>query len=73
MIDKVKSTFRWKGAVNRAEELLLVIKTQRGKLMQIETTIKQHHTYQVPEIIGWPISWGHKPYLDWISGSISHN
>ena len=70
MVPNVRSVFIWKGKIDHAKELLLVIKTERGKLKEVERAIRKHHSYEVPEIIGWPISWGHQPYLDWLSNSL---
>ncbi|MBI3999705.1 MAG: divalent-cation tolerance protein CutA [Candidatus Omnitrophica bacterium] len=71
MIPNVHSFFRWQGAIDHAAELLLIIKTNERHLKQVEKAIRKYHSYQVPEIIGWPITWGHKPYLAWISDSVS--
>jgi periplasmic divalent cation tolerance protein len=70
IVPSVSSVFSWKNKVDRAKELLLVIKTNQGRLKEIERTIRKHHSYTVPEIIGWPIAWGHKPYLGWIKDSL---
>ena len=56
--------------MDQARELLLVIKTDLRHLKEVEKTIRQHHTYEVPEIIGWPIAWGHAPYLKWLKDSL---
>ena len=70
IIPNVHSVFIWKNKVNQAKESLLMIKTDQGKLKEVERTIRAHHSYEVPEMIGWPIRWGHKPYLDWLSHSL---
>ena len=57
--------------MDHARELLLIIKTDLRHLKQVEKTIRECHTYEIPEIIGWPIAWGHQPYLDWLADSIS--
>lgn len=48
-----------------------MIKTEKKQLQKIKSEILKHHSYSVPEIIGWPIKWGSKTYLDWISKSVS--
>lgn len=70
IIPKVRSVFRWQGAVDRANEVLLVIKTNRQNLKRVERTIRKYHSYQVPEMIAWPIAWCHAPYLKWLMGSL---
>ena len=71
IIPGVNSLFWWKGSVDRAREFLLLIKTDRRQLSKVEKLIRDHHSYEVPEMIGWPIRWGHKPYLKWLSTSVS--
>ena len=71
VIPQVNSLFRWKGVVDQTHELLLIIKTDRRHLRQVEKTIRKYHPYEIPEIIGWPIVWGHQPYLRWLSDSTS--
>lgn len=63
----VTSIYRWKGAVEKSSERLLVIKTRRELFGGVETAIRARHPYEVPEIIALPVSEGHAPYLDWIS------
>ena len=70
IIPNIHSVFTWKNKIDQVKESLLIIKTDRRKLKEVERTIRAHHSYEVPEIIGWPISWGHKPYLDWLSKSL---
>ena len=70
LIPNVDSYFRWKGALDQAHELLLIIKTDSHHLKQVEQTIRTYHPYKVPEMIGWPIEWGHKPYLKWLRDSL---
>lgn len=69
MISGLKSFFWWNGKLNKENEVLLVIKTSKNSLSRLEKQLKSIHPYQVPEIIGWPIKWGEKAYLDWVSTS----
>ena len=63
----VNSVFRWQGKVERATEVLLLIKTTRERYGALEHAIKQLHPYDLPEIIAIPISAGDASYLRWIS------
>ena len=62
----VRSVYRWKGRVERAEEHLLLVKTKRGRLKALEAAVKRLHSYQVPEIIAMPIAEGSRTYLAWL-------
>lgn len=66
----ILSIYRWKGRVESAQEVLLIIKTTRNRLAAIERTIRRLHSYEVPEIIALGIASGSKKYLDWIEQSV---
>jgi len=71
IVPNLKSYFRWRGKLDQAKELLLIIKTDKRRLKNVETAIHKLHSYATPEIIGWQINWGSKPYLNWLSESVS--
>ncbi len=62
----VRSTYRWKGAVESAVEHLLLIKTSRKLLPKVEAEVKRLHSYEVPEFIALPIAAGSRTYLAWL-------
>jgi periplasmic divalent cation tolerance protein len=62
----VESHYRWKGKVEKARELLLLIKTTTRRLGALEREVKRLHSYEVPEFIALPIVAGSKAYLDWL-------
>jgi periplasmic divalent cation tolerance protein len=62
----VRSTFRWQSSVDHAIEWYCHLKTTRERLAALETLIRQHHPYEVPEIIATPIVGGSTAYLAWI-------
>ena len=70
IISGVKSIFWWAGKVDRANETLLVIKSQKRLLNQIIATVKKIHSYDCPEIIALPIIGGNKDYLKWVKDSV---
>lgn len=65
----VESHYRWKGKVEKARELLLLIKTTARRLGGLEREVKRLHSYDVPEFIALPIVSGSKAYLDWLDES----
>jgi periplasmic divalent cation tolerance protein len=66
----VKSVYRWKGKVESAREVLLLVKSARKQFAGLERAIKKLHSYDVPEIIALPIAEGSREYLAWIAESI---
>lgn len=67
----VRSIYRWKGRVETAREILLIIKTTRRHFAALERTVKRLHSYDVPEIIALPIAAGSSDYLAWIDECVS--
>lgn len=66
IVGPVKSVYRWKGRVESAREILMVIKTTRARFAELEKEIEKLHSYDMPEIIALPIRAGSKPYLKWL-------
>jgi periplasmic divalent cation tolerance protein len=64
------SIYRWQGVVERANEVLLLIKTTRTAYPRLETTIKENHPYQTPEIVALPVEAGLDDYLNWLAASV---
>lgn len=62
----VKSWYRWEGHLRQDEEVLLLIKTTRTRLAEVETAIRKLHPYELPEVIAVPITGGSARYLNWI-------
>jgi periplasmic divalent cation tolerance protein len=69
VVPGVVSVYRWKGAVERGEELLLVIKTRAERLGALRDALVELHPYELPELIALPVAFGHAPYLAWIDES----
>ncbi|MFH2092536.1 MAG: divalent-cation tolerance protein CutA [Pseudomonadota bacterium] len=65
-LSKIESFYTWKGDVCIDPEIRLTIKTKAELYPCLEAFIKEHHTYEVPQIIMVPIKDGSKTYLDWI-------
>ena len=69
ILPKGRSIFRWQGKVERATEVLLLIKTTAGRFTALRRAITMLHPYDVPEIIALPLVAGHAPYLQWVIAS----
>ncbi len=67
----VTSIYRWKGEVESSEEVLAVFKTSRACFPLLEKTLKEMHSYEVPEVVGVEILEGSREYLQWISSQLS--
>jgi len=63
------SVYRWKGAVERAAERQLLMKTVRAKVPAIEARLAALHPYEVPELLVLPVAGGGDAYLAWVRAS----
>jgi periplasmic divalent cation tolerance protein len=63
----VESIYRWKGKVETAREVLLVIKSSRKRMAALRAEVQRLHSYEVPEIIALPIVAGSPAYLAWLA------
>jgi periplasmic divalent cation tolerance protein len=62
----VDSVYRWQGAVERAVEVPLLIKSTRERLPEVQEAIRALHPYEVPEILAIPVVAGLPAYLRWV-------
>ena len=66
------SVYRWRGSVETATEVPLVIKTRAAIYAQVEAAIKRLHPYELPEIVAVSMARGSSEFLDWINLSLIH-
>jgi periplasmic divalent cation tolerance protein len=67
----VESIYRWKGRVEKAREVMLLLKTTTRRLVKLEREVKRLHSYEVPEFVTVTIVAGSSEYLAWIGESVS--
>ena len=61
------SAYWWEGKIEHADEILIQMKTRKEHYKEIEETILDNHSYEIPEIFACDIADGYKGYLDWIN------
>jgi len=66
----IESIYLWKDNVCEENEIVLFIKLRTELFDKITETIKEFHTYQVPEIVQTPIVGGLADYLKWIDDCV---
>ena len=67
LLPGVESIYRWEGKVEKAGEVLAIIKTTR--YAELEAAIQELHPYEVPEILALPVAAGSEAYLRWVGES----
>lgn len=70
IISGIESRFRWKGKIDKAKEVLAILKTRRKNFKRIEEEAKRIHSYEVPEIIAIPIVTGNEEYMKWLKSCL---
>jgi periplasmic divalent cation tolerance protein len=51
LIPGLTSIYRWQGAVESAEEILLLIKTRAESVDRVESLVRTLHSHDVPEFL----------------------
>lgn len=67
LLTPCKSFYHWQGNVESADEVPVLIKTQRQHYVRVEQLIKMMHPYELPEVIMVPITGGLPAYLQWVA------
>lgn len=63
------SHYAWEGAIERGEEIVMIIKTRASLAESVRATVKEMHTYTTPAILVIPIESVDSSYLQWIFDS----
>jgi len=60
------SYYWWNGALERAEEVVMIIKTRDLLTEQVSAAVKAMHSYETPAILVLPIESVEKSYFAWV-------
>jgi len=71
VVSGIRSYYRWLGETCEDEELLLVIKTTAEAFDELSSTLRQLHSYEVPELLRFDVDGGGADYLAWVIGEVS--
>ena len=71
IVPGVESHYCWQDKLERSKELLLIIKTGRSKLRELERCILQLHPYDTPEFVVFALEGGNERYLEWLGASLN--
>ena len=66
LVSPITSFFNWGGKIDKAEECLIIMKSRADLFDQIVRQVNSIHSYEVPEILAFPIVEGSKSYLEWM-------
>ena len=66
VIDGMRSTYRWEGAVQHDSETVVIAKTRRALVERLTARVKALHSYSCPCVVALPIVGGNPDFLSWI-------
>ena len=66
----VSSCYRWKGAVQSAEECRVLLKLPTGRVERLRERLAELHPYEVPEFVVMEAE-ASKAYASWVEESCS--
>jgi periplasmic divalent cation tolerance protein len=70
IVPGVRSIYRWQGKVCSDTEFLLIVKTLDSEFEAVAATIRELHSYELPEILTFDVGQGDRKFLEWISTSL---
>jgi periplasmic divalent cation tolerance protein len=70
IVPRITSVYRWQGKIEETGEFLLVIKTGRALVGEVQAAIERLHSYELPEAIAIPVVDGSARYLDWLEAGL---
>lgn len=68
LLPGLTSVYRWEGAVEEANEVLMVVKTRAELLPELELRLAKLHPYDTPECVALAASRVEARYLSWLLG-----
>lgn len=66
ILPAMHSVYRWKGAIEEADEAVAIFKTGGNRVKALTKAIEETHPYDTPAIVVVPITGGSERYLEWI-------
>ena len=60
------SHYWWQGAIERAEEVVMIIKTRAALAEAVREAVKEMHPYTTPAVLYLPLEGGDPAYVGWL-------
>ena len=65
------SIYEWQGTLERAEEVVLLLKTRAGQVEALMDALRTLHPYEVPAILVLDVEAAHAPFAAWVRAQTS--
>jgi len=70
LLPGARSIYRWEGEVTEEGEVVVLLKTDVSRWEALCRAVREHHPYQVPELLAVPVDRGLEPYLSWLASEV---
>ena len=60
------SHYWWEGAIERGEEVVMILKTRASLAEAVREAVKEMHSYTTPAVLFLPLEGGDPAYLAWL-------
>ena len=70
LVSGVHSIYRWKDAIESADEVMLLIKTEQQRVDELRTRLHELHSYELPEFLVLEVPEGSGAYLAWLNSCV---
>ena len=70
LVPGIRSVYRWEGAVEEANEVLLIAKTRSDCVDALGARVRDLHPYDLPETLALAVTGGATDYLDWVCAEV---
>ena len=71
ILSPVRSIYRWRGAIETADEVAAIFKTTEARSGDLINHITALHSYDIPCVVTWPIDKVLGAYADWVEGNVA--
>ncbi|MBS0229540.1 MAG: divalent-cation tolerance protein CutA [Proteobacteria bacterium] len=70
IVPGLRSVYRWQGAIERADEHLLLIKTTADAYPALQARLQTLHPHELPELLAVEAVDGLPAYLQWVADAV---
>lgn len=70
VLPEIESVYRWNGEVQRDKEILILAKTTATQFDDLESAVREIHSYDTPEIVAVPMVHISEPYRAWLTANV---
>ena len=70
LVPGIRSIYRWEGEVERASEVLMIVKSTVDGFERLRHRVLDLHPYDAPEVIELDVRAGDPDYLEWVRDGV---